>query len=416
MSDDSPTVPRLLVPLRVGIRSVWRHRSRFLLITLTLIAAFASSFTLSATLSSVQRRIRGDLRGVGLDLINIHPDPDPTRFFAHGLTVSDCERFAGLVSGECAPANVMSTLARTEDATDEIPVLALATTPAWDRVARHELIAGRFFGAGETDACVVDEWVYKRLFPEGATLDPNAPTLDLLVAGEPHRLRVVGVVRDPFRIRQRFEEWDAMGSARSHLVRFMEFKSVYVPRSLIGGGDTILLAVVRAGDGVDPIDGAARIREYLEERGSTAWVWARQEWVDSILDATAFVDVISGFLTFMILAVTALMVATVILIVIRGRFREIAVRRVEGADRRQILLQVVVENAAVAAVSAVVGLALAAGATRWLGDLLGVPVALGRSDVLLVGVFGMLVVIAAGALPARRAAGVDPVEVIRREL
>ena len=57
--------------------------------------------------------------------------------------------------------------------------------------------------------------------------------------------QVVGVIRDPFKIREQFEEWDFTGAARSHLLRLMEYKNIYIPREAMGASEVMLGAVVK---------------------------------------------------------------------------------------------------------------------------------------------------------------------------
>ena len=99
--------------------------------------------------------------------------------------------------------------------------------------------------------------------------------------------------------------------------------------------------------------------------------------------------------------------------VVAERTREIGVRLALGAQVGAVRRMVVAQGARVIAVGVVIGLAVAAMATRALGTLLyGVdPYDL----VTFGGTVGLMVVIglAATYLPARRASNVDPIESLR---
>src|SRR5207244_328125 len=126
-----------------------------------------------------------------------------------------------------------------------------------------QLIAGRFFEPDETEVCVLDEWVAKKLFSESAAIGRSVRVRRL---GIPQTFRVVGVMKDPFEIRKRFDELDVTGSARSRILRMMEFKSIYVPGGFSRPDQVIHGAVVRVPAGRDPIRLASVLREQLGDR------------------------------------------------------------------------------------------------------------------------------------------------------
>jgi putative ABC transport system permease protein len=97
------------------------------------------------------------------------------------------------------------------------------------------------------------------------------------------------------------------------------------------------------------------------------------------------------------------------------RIREIGVRVALGADRRSVLRLILREGLALAAAGVLLGLALAAVATRLLSSLLfGIspldPITFAATSAILVAT-----ALAASYIPARRAAGTDPMESLRAE-
>jgi predicted permease len=97
------------------------------------------------------------------------------------------------------------------------------------------------------------------------------------------------------------------------------------------------------------------------------------------------------------------------------RAREIALRMALGATRTSVLSLVLRQAARLALVGTTIGMALAAGVTQLIeGLLVGVggidPLAFGAATILL-----MVVLLAATWLPARRAAGMDPMRALRAE-
>lgn len=130
-----------------------------------------------------------------------------------------------------------------------------------------------------------------------------------------------------------------------------------------------------------------------------------------------------GFNTFLglvgsfTLVVGGVGVANIMFVVVQERTREIGIRRSLGARRRDILAQVLLEAFLIVGIGAALGLVLSLGITRAMGmlpinDFVGVPVISGQVA-LLTAVLLLLVALAAGLLPARRAAALDPADALR---
>ena len=97
------------------------------------------------------------------------------------------------------------------------------------------------------------------------------------------------------------------------------------------------------------------------------------------------------------------------------RRREIGIRIALGALRRQVLGMTMVQAATLTAISAVIGLGIAAGVAQLLTGLLyGIsvldPISFGGAAITLA-----IVAVLASAIPARRATSIDPVEALRAE-
>jgi ABC-type antimicrobial peptide transport system permease subunit len=115
------------------------------------------------------------------------------------------------------------------------------------------------------------------------------------------------------------------------------------------------------------------------------------------------------------LMVAALGTYSVLSYAVTQRLHEIGVRLALGARTLDVLHLVVAEGLRLAMVGVAIGIALALAASRVMQSLLYDTSP--REPMVTVGVAALLVVIAAvaSAVPARRAARVDPVEVLRAE-
>lgn len=145
--------------------------------------------------------------------------------------------------------------------------------------------------------------------------------------------------------------------------------------------------------------------------------WDTSEWETRFGKMFVAFNIFFAIVGSFTLLVGGIGVANIMYIVVRERTREIGVRRAVGATRRDIMRQFFMEALAITMMGAVLGLLLSVALVAGLGGLpikkfVGVPTI---SPTVLVATLSLLTVVAfaAGLLPARRAAALDPVEALR---
>ena len=394
-----------------ALRGLFRRPLQTVLLVFALSIALAATMTIMAVIAGIDVQMRKDLERVGLDVINIHVSPRMSNLVYSPLRVADCTKIREATDGIIAPFRASMGVGRVAGNEQTAEMLVLATTPAWAAVVPLEFLEGRFFRDGERGVCVLDQTVKETLF------EPSEAAVGRVLTVRRRRssvkLRVVGVMKDPFAIRKRFDELDVTGSARSRIFRMMEFKGIYVPGLFSPPSRQIHGAVLKVPPNQEPIQLSRQLsQQYFSDQ--RIWVWARKEWVGYVWEAASLSLQIANVIWIIVLIVTGIMIMTVSLVAVRERFREIAIRRTEGARRGHILLQQLLENVLLSLFAGCAALGLA----RWAGHLLETrylswPPAFLPGDMLLTLSCGIIIGGLATVLPALHAGHLDPVAVLR---
>ena len=108
-------------------------------------------------------------------------------------------------------------------------------------------------------------------------------------------------------------------------------------------------------------------------------------------------------------------IMNIMLVSVTERTREIGIRMAIGARRRDVLWQFLIEALTLSLIGCSIGLLLGVGGALLVGSLAGLPVAVTPVSVLLAVGVSFLIGVFFGFYPARRAAGLDPIEALRSQ-
>lgn len=398
-------LPRELAKL--AFDAVKAHRLRSVLTALGIAVGIAAVVLLTSIGEGVQRFVMAEFTQFGTTLVAVNPGKTTT-FGVSGaliasvrpLSVDDAAAVQRLPHVEAYVPMVQGN-AQVEGGSRTRRTMILGTGSELPRVFKFEVSMGRFLPPDETEAprayVVLGSKVHKELFGEESPLGRR-----VRIAGE--RYRVIGVM-----------------ASKGQIVGFDMDDAVYVP-------------VVRALDmfdreGLMEIDVLYREGAVEEEvvEGIRRVLVARHGQEDfTITTQRQMLDVLGSILDVLKFAVGALGgisllvggvgILTIMTIAVTERTAEIGLLRAIGAERSQVLALFLAEAVVLAGLGGLAGLGLGAGGAALLRLAVpSLPTHTPWSFALLAEAVAIAVGLAAGILPARRAARLDPLEALRAE-
>jgi putative ABC transport system permease protein len=130
---------------------------------------------------------------------------------------------------------------------------------------------------------------------------------------------------------------------------------------------------------------------------------------------TRIMSILLGTIAAISLVVGGIGIMNIMLVSVTERTREIGIRMAIGARRRDVLWQFLIEALTLSLIGCGIGLLLGVGGAWLVGRLAGLPVAVTPASVLLAVGVSFLIGVFFGFYPARRAAGLDPIEALRSQ-
>lgn len=409
-------IASLFENIRVALIGLRSNKLRSALTMLGITIGVSAIIVLVSLGQAVDTFVRNQFLGLGTNLILVFPADN-----VRGETVRLTLREAG----------ALSDTARVPDALYVVPQLNLTrpavfegreangrirgVTPEFPVVRNREVVAGRFFDQSELDSlarvAVIGLTVVDRLFPDTYPVGQIIRLRDV-------QFRVIGVMARAstpggFTGDDNDLIFVPITTAQTRLIGERELSGERPISSV--------LAQARDEDSIDLL--AAEIRQTLREERQISFRDEDTFQIFTQTDLLASLEQITGLLTIFLVIIAGISllvggigIMNIMLITVTERTREIGLRKAVGAQKRDIVLQFLVEATTISLVGGGVGVLISS-----LGALLvsaispDLQVAIQGSSVLLATGISIAIGIFFGIYPANRAAALNPIDALRYE-
>lgn len=394
----------------IALREIRRNLTRAFLTVLGVVIGVAAVITMVTLGRGATEMVKSQISNLGSNLIVVRPGQGWGFSGAPLFSNADIRAVEGQISGVKAVAPLSNTNASVVYLQNARNTDIQGTTPEYFEVANWKIREGRFFDDSDvlkqSAVCVIGETVRKELFGKDDAIGQKIRIRNssVLVIGILTMKGQGGFGDDlddhiivPITTLQRRINGKASNQNINQMM--ISGKDNYPSAGIVSDVASLMRERRRLANNVQNNFTVIDTRQIAEAVSSSTQV------MTSLLGAVAGVSLLVGGIGIM----------NIMLVSVTERTREIGIRLAIGARAREVLLQFLVEAVTLSCVGGVTGILLAYGLCVSLAKVVGAPFLFDPKINTVAFVFSAAIGVIFGFMPARRAAGLDPIDALRHE-
>ena len=395
--------------LLLALRSIRRNLMRSFLTILGIVIGVAAVITMVTLGNGATQSVSDQISSMGSNLLMVLPGQrfGPGAEAGAPFKSADIEAIRNQITGARLVAPIVTKSATAVYQANNWSTVVTGTSNDYFEAGNWEIAAGRYFTEAEEKSgravCVVGETVREKLF---GRQNPVGSEIRI----KQFACEVIGLLKA--------KGQSSMGSDQDDSV-VMPLRTVQ--RRLSGSQDINRLTIsVKEGASIDAAKKQLSLllrerRNIAENEADDFRVMDTRQIAETLTSTTKILTMLLGAVAAVSLLVGGIGIMNIMLVSVTERTREIGIRLAIGALEREVLLQFLIEAVVLSSLGGLIGIAIATGASILLANMMNVPYLFDPSINLLSFFFAAAIGVIFGYFPARRAAGLNPIDALRHE-
>lgn len=399
---------------KIALRALANNKMRAFLTMLGIIIGVASVIAMLAIGQGSKRSIQQQISEMGSNMIMIHPGAemrggvrqDPSAM--QTLKLENYEKLRDECNFLSAISPNVSSSGQLIAGANNYPSSVTGVSIDYLTIRQLSVEQGEMFSENDirtaAKVCVIGKTIVDNLFPDGS--DP----IGKVIRCNKIPMRVIGVLKS--------KGYNSMGMDQDDVVLapYTTVMKRLLAQTYLSGLFASALTEDMTDEAVDEITTILRREHKLKESDSDDFTIRTQQELSSMLNSTTdLMTTLLACIAGISLVVGGIGIMNIMYVSVTERTREIGLRMSVGARGVDILSQFLIESILISITGGLIGVVLGCGASFIIKTVAHWPVFIQPWSVLLSFAVCTLTGVFFGWYPAKKAAGLDPIEALRYE-
>ena len=403
-----------LESVRVSLRALRANKLRSILTMLGIIIGVSAVIAMVGIANGATAQITSQIQGLGSNLLIVSPGQASSGGVrggagsANSLTMNDIPKIEAVGSAVKAVAPSAGRNAQVVYGPGNTSTTVTGTTAEYAAIRSVSTERGRFLTQADVDQ-------YARVAVVGPTVvqnlmgSPDADIVGKIVKLNNVPFQVIGVTASQGS--SGFQNNDDMIFVPITTAQARLIGNKYVRQIFIEAASADLMQTAQ-----DEVTMALRRAHTIQAGQPDDFsIMNQAEVLQTMQGVTQTMTMLLGGIAAISLLVGGIGIMNIMLVSVTERTREIGIRKAIGAKGRDILMQFLIEAVVLSILGGGIGIILGWGGSKLIGKILNMAASVSASSVLMAFAFSAAIGIVFGVFPARKAAGMDPIDALRYE-
>jgi putative ABC transport system permease protein len=399
---------------RIALRALVRNKLRAILTMLGIIIGVGSVIAMLAIGEGSKRSIREKMSGMGTNLIMVMPNMQRRGGVSLGSSSSEVLKYSDVeaIRNEAGSLTSVSPEIRASGqviyGNQNTQTTIYGVSEEYLDIRKFEVGSGRVFTIQETKnmakVCLLGKTVVTNLF--GDDIDPIG--MSIRIKSLP--FQVIGVLKE--------KGEGGMGQDQDDLIiaPYTTVQRRLAAIDYINGINASALSEEKSPAGISEVTEILRRTHKLKETDENDFrVMSQSELIQTVSSITDIMTYLLGAIAGISLLVGGIGIMNIMFVSVTERTREIGLRMSIGGRGRDILKQFLVESMMLSILGGAIGVIFGYLLAKGAGSLMGTQAFVKTQSVVLAFMVCFIIGVFFGWYPARKAAGLNPIDALRYE-